>query len=791
MRGVSAAKTRSTLSGYLSLILTVLLFAAGSVSAKINPQEPLQPKPNAATYVGNQVCKSCHEKEYQDWLKSHHSKAMAHASEQSVLGDFNNAKFEYAGTTSTFFKKNNKFFVNTDGPDGELHDYEILFTFGFDPLQQYLIELEKGRYQALSIAWDARSKKDGGQRWYHLYPDDEATYKHPLHWTKQSQNWNFVCAECHSTNLKRNFDPKTRQYHTSWSDINVACEACHGPGSEHIKQISNPNRKPNDPLGLIVQFNERKGVEWVMDAIKGTALRSKPNTQHTELNVCGRCHSRRTPLAEGADITPHMLDHYRLQLLTAGYYHPDGQPTDETYVYGSFLQSKMFHAGVTCSECHDAHTMQLKGEGNTVCLQCHSSEKFNTPKHHFHPIASKGALCAECHMAPQNYMGVDARHDHSFRIPRPDLSVKLGTPNACNNCHDDKSAQWAANQVREWYGDQRIAGYQNYAETFYNARLGHPAGGEQLVKLIENEATPDIAKATAIQELQRYPAVRPVDWWQQLPEKHSDLVCMAIAYTTASLAPETRTALIPSLLEHPTKAVRMEAAKNAARIPASDLPAGSRTQAKKVLQEYVRSLKANRDTPEAYVNLGLFHQQQGDAEAAHKAYVQALKIAPYFAGAWLNLADLYRAMGRDNDAEKPLQEAMAQLPENADLHHAMGLLKIRRKQYMPALLSLRNAARLAPDNTRYNYVYALALAELNQQKKGMEAMERALRRNPINEQLLMGMVEFKQASGDIDGALIHVQKLMELAPEDPRFQKLHQQLKTQQKKTEPSAPEQT
>ncbi len=165
---------------------------------------------------------------------SQHKHAMDHATEKTVLGDFSDARFEYFGVRSRFFREHGKFFVETDGPDGKLGAFEIKYTFGLDPLQQYLVEFPDGRLQALSIAWDSRPKDQGGQRWFHLYPDEQIRHDDFLHWTKLNQNWNFMCAECHSTGVRKNYDAATDRFATSWAEISVGCEACHGRGSRHV-----------------------------------------------------------------------------------------------------------------------------------------------------------------------------------------------------------------------------------------------------------------------------------------------------------------------------------------------------------------------------------------------------------------------------------------------------------------------------------------------------------------------------------------------------------------------------
>ena len=368
----------------------------------------------SAEYVGQKVCAKCHVEQSSLWQGSHHDLAMQRADENSVLGDFSNTTFTYAGITSRFFKKNKKFMVHTDGADGKLHDFEIKYTFGVTPLQQYLVELEGGRLQALSIAWDTREKSAGGQRWFHLYPDENVTYTDELHWTRSLANWNGMCAECHSTNLQKNYDSSTDAFKTSWSEINVSCEACHGPASNHLDWANNKSDKKSENKfddktagelienkGFDVPFDERNDVLWKLNEVTGNAVRSNARNSHKEIDVCAQCHSRRSVISDDYSPGRPFLDHYKPRLLDEGMYFADGQIQDEVYVYGSFMQSKMQHKGVTCSDCHEPHSLELRHEGNGVCLQCHAANTFDTKKHHFHQMDSTGALCAECHMPPE------------------------------------------------------------------------------------------------------------------------------------------------------------------------------------------------------------------------------------------------------------------------------------------------------------------------------------------------------------------------------------------------------
>ncbi len=415
--------------------LTFLFLTDGSYDAPFGGLRPGAIA--AATYVGSETCAGCHRGEADLWRTSQHKLAMQHASDKSVLGDFADASFDYYDTRSRFFRQDGKFLVETDGPDGKLGLFEVKYTFGVDPLQQYLVAFPDGRLQALSLAWDTRQKEVGGQRWFHLYPNENIRHDDVLHWTKLNQNWNFMCAECHSTGVRKNYDAAADRFATSFAEISVGCEACHGQGSRHVgwahdRQSWWPFGKSDDPsLGLLVRFGERDGVTWRSDPATLHPHRSSaPATLRKEVETCGLCHARRGQFSEDWVPGRWLSETHTVSPLARGLYQADGQMLDEVYNYGSFKQSRMFAAGVTCSDCHEPHGAKLRVSGDGLCLQCHAADKYSASAHSGHDGVTPGPSCVSCHMPVRTYMVVDQRHDHSFRIPRPDQSAKLGTPNA-------------------------------------------------------------------------------------------------------------------------------------------------------------------------------------------------------------------------------------------------------------------------------------------------------------------------------------------------------------------------
>ncbi len=699
----------------ISLFLAVLCLP-GMVQANVGTD-----------YIGSRTCAGCHQVEFEAWKNSHHDLAMQPATEKTVLGDFNETGFEYNGTGSRFFRDGDRFMVETDGPDGMLQIYPVAYTFGVTPLQQYLIEFPGGRLQALGIAWDSRPKTEGGQRWFHLYPDQDVDRTHELHWTRLSQTWNHQCAECHSTGLKKNYDIATRSYETSWQEIDVSCEACHGPGKPHLDWAEAGGKEKNN--GLDVIFDERRGVHWNIDLQTGNAKRSTPRTSSVEIELCARCHSRRGLLSEDYRHGEPLTRTHRPALLGEGLYFADGQIEDEVYVYGSFLQSKMHQAGVTCSDCHEPHSNALRTPGNGVCLQCHVAARFDTPEHHHHPADSTGASCAECHMPTKTYMVVDPRHDHSFRIPRPDLSKILDTPNACNNCHTDKNVGWAVQQTRQWYPEGTGKGYQTYGVALREGRRDGPNAAQLLNQLAQNEQQPAIARATAVSLLPRHFNRQTFATLQQSLASEEPLIRMAAVGSLENLPGEMRAALLSPLLADPERAVRIEAARALADAPRTMLDAAVLDT---VLEEYIDSQLINADRIEALMNLGNLSRGLGQNDRAEDYLKQAIDLEADFAPAYVNLADLYRVTDKQAESLAILQQGLQLAPQSADLHHALGLARIRSGDRTDALASLTAAARLAPENPRYAFVYAVALNSMEQKDEAIRVLELSLHRHPTD-----------------------------------------------------------
>ncbi len=752
--------------------LALVAIAAAVILLLPAPGQGIATGPPPLRYVGGGSCEECHADETQRWRGSHHDLSMQQADPRTVLGDFDDARVSHGVVVSRFYKKQGGFYVRTDGPDGRLREYRVAYVFGVSPLQQYLVELPGGRYQALGLAWDSRPRAQGGQRWFHLYPHERVDHRDVLHWTKPAQNWNSQCAECHSTNLVKNYRWSEDRFATSFSEVDVSCEACHGPGSRHVAWAQNARsrgRQPSGDPGLVVRFSERRSRNWEMDLARGIAKPTKFLETRFEVETCGRCHARRGPLTEEYWPGRLLSETHRPSLLDAGLYYADGQMRDEVYEWGSFLQSRMYAAGVTCSDCHDAHDQRVKVGRDDVCSSCHQPERFATRKHHFHREGGKGASCVACHMRSRTYMVVHERHDHSLRVPRPDLTVSLGeqnAPNACNDCHRNRSAAWAAATVRRWYPQGR-SGTPHYGQALLAGRTRAPGAEQELLVLTHDANQPAIVRATSVSLLAAQLSPDSLPGVQKAAADPDPLVRLAAASVLEAFAPKDRLRAGVSLLWDPVRAVRVEAAPAFADVPDAEFASEQRAAFDRAFDDFLLAQRTNAERPESHVNLGIVYTKRGRLGEARRAYDAALRIAPWFIPAYVNLADLLRITGRDDEGEAVLRKALRVDASNPSVHHALGLLLVRRKRPAESLVELRKAFELAPAEPRFALVYAVGLRSQGRADEALAVLRQGQRLCPGARELLLPLVTLSRERGALREAKLWARRLLDSAPEDP------------------------
>jgi predicted CXXCH cytochrome family protein len=710
---------------------------------------------STAEYVGSERCASCHNKEGAAWRLSQHAHALQPATPAAVLGRFDGEVFTKDGVETRFISREHQRLFLTPGPTGEAAEFPVKFTLGIEPLQQYLVELPGGRLQAFNLAWDSRPAADGGQRWFDLYPGQKLVPGDALHWTGIQQTANFMCVDCHVTNFSKGFDPVSNGYHSTWSEAGIGCEACHGPGGAHSA----------DPrLKLPAQFSARSMAIW------GSDPETRPQVPpSTELQVCGRCHARRSQLTDVFHAGQPLADAFRVSLLEPGAYQVDGQMRDEVFNYGSFLQSRMFAKGVSCSDCHDPHSQKLRADGNSVCEQCHNPARYETRAHHFHDPASKAGQCVSCHMPTVTYMVVDPRHDHSFRVPRPDLTVSLGVPNACANCHSDKTAEWLANEMRARLG-RPASGFQTFAEAFAAADKGAPGSADLLARIANDNAQPAIVRASAV--------ARSFSHWDavgiEMKRALADPDPLVRAAAAEGLAQDDPTPLIPDLaplLHDPMRLVRTTVARALAGPAEVHLSQIDRPAFRAALDEYVAIQRYNADRGESHMNLALLEIRRGNGLLADDHLARAIAVDPTFVSAYVQLADLLRARHEEDQAAAVLRRAVERNPDSAQAHHALGLSLVRQRKIGAALEELHRAVELDPESARYAYVYAVALDQSGNKDAATKMVHGLLARHPYDVDALSAASIWAVRTGNRDEALRHLRVLQTLRPNDLELSK--------------------
>ncbi|ACS59939.1 cytochrome C family protein (plasmid) [Rhizobium leguminosarum bv. trifolii WSM1325] len=751
-----AASVRSAAVRGTHLLFFLLLAFAGRSLASDDISIPAS-DPQISIHEGfvdERTCASCHADQAAAFSKSHHAKAMALADNGTVRGDFDNSRFEHDGVVTTFTRRAGRFFVNTEGADGGQAEFEVKYTFAYEPLQQYLVDIGGGRLQALDIAWDTARRQ-----WFWLGNGTPAKPGSTYHWTGPFYRWNRTCIDCHSTDPQAGFQPQTNEYKSTYVATSIGCQSCHGPGAKHV--------------ALARSGNASSSV--------------KPDTglPKVDAGICFACHARRTKLLDGYQPGKPFLDYFSPALLRQDLYFPDGQILDEVFEYGSFQQSKMARAGVTCLDCHRPHEAGLKAEGNALCTQCHTETKpdrfvnqdpsgrFDTPAHTHHQAGSTGAQCANCHMPERTYMKVDPRRDHSFVIPRPDLSATLGTPNACTTCHVGETDDWAAETMDEWYGTQWRK-RASIAHAFAGATNGDQAAVEALRALVSDQKQAGIVRGSAIAALS---GISGVDITADIRTAATDadpLVRLGAAEAAGNIPPEQRLDAISNLLSDATRAVRVAAANALASTP-PELFGNQRENFEAAVADLRAYVETNGDVAETQSNYGFFlfaRQRTAEAEAAFR---RAISLDPTLEATRINLAEFYRATGQNDRSEQTYAEAIAMAPARADLRYGHALSLVRRQALTEAITELEEAVRLDPQNPRYKTTFAVALDSAGRTEEALGRLDGWAAGGDAD---IIGLaLQYSLKLRHLPEALKHAEDLARLRPQDPQISGLIGQLK--------------
>ena len=474
-----------------AIVLAVRHFQPGTAPAEAAGKTPAPPSAALAPddevhagYAGSASCKECHETAYAGWLNSNHGLA-----EREIRKDMDEKAFSPKQTlvhgketSETFLDADGLAKILTLGLGNQRRTYPVVRIIGNNPLRQFLVPAPGGRLQTCDVSYDPHKNE-----LFDVYGEEERNPGDWGHWTGQGMNWNAMCAACHNTRLRKNYDPQTNSYRTKMAEMSVGCEACHGPMKDHVdwQKKKPPVDPPKDPT--IRKFSRDQ-----------------------MLDTCGACHARRSEIT--GDLVPgeSFFDHFSLTVTDeTDIYYPDGQVREEDYEFASFLTSRMHHVGIRCVDCHEPHSGKRLIPGNLLCMRCHGggtqppAPVIDPTAHSHHKDGSTGNDCTTCHMPITTYMQRHPRHDHGFTIPDPLLTKEFGVPNACNRCHTDKDTDWALKASNEWYGEKLNRPSRSRAQLIARARRGEPSAREGLIQFLKTEEIP-AWKATACHLLERW-----------------------------------------------------------------------------------------------------------------------------------------------------------------------------------------------------------------------------------------------------------------------------------------------
>ncbi|MCP5534483.1 MAG: tetratricopeptide repeat protein [Akkermansiaceae bacterium] len=732
--------------------------AAATTAKTAAEDKPILPPDDEvhSRYAGSETCKECHEALFKGWETSNHGLA-----ERAYRADMDEKIFvprrthvEAGVTSETFLDADGVAKILTQGKDGKQHSYVVKRIIGNDPLRQFLVPAPGGRLQTCDISYDPHKDE-----LFDVYGSEERLPGDWGHWTGQGMNWNAMCAACHNTRLRKNYDPATDSYHTAMAEPTVSCESCHGPMKDHVAWQRNP------PAGYDPETNTPADP---------TATRF---TRDQMLDTCAACHSRRSELS--GDLVPGEPYHDHFSLVVTDetdIYHPDGQVRDENYVFAAFRSSRMHHAGIRCVDCHDPHTNKRLIPGNLLCMRCHGGGTeppapiIDPLAHSHHAEGSTGNDCTNCHMPQTTYMQRHPRRDHGFTSPDPLLTVKYGIPNACSRCHTDQSPEWALEHSEKWYGDKLKRPARERAMIVADARLGQPSARDRAIEWLKTEEI-DTWRATMCHLLERWvyePKVARA--LQDRFKDESPLVREAAVRSVIELCRNSESPMrkaVEPMLEDESRSVRIAAAW--ALCDTLDLKS-------RAGKELVHKLDLDSDQPTGRMQLSQFAFRRGDTPGAIRQIKKAIEWDPNSPPFHHDLAILLSTTGDIPGAIKSLQDAIKLAPQEAEFHYKLALAYNETGDLPKTIGELQTSLKLDPTRGRAWYNLGLAYNSTNQPEDAVKALVEAEKHEPSDPMIPYARATILARLQRTGEAIQATQKAISLRPDFPEAIQLLQML---------------
>ena len=648
-------------------------------------------------------CAACHAKEFEDWAGSDHAWAWRQADASLDSEPFHGQSYTAHGSKLAFRTARDGSLKIHDGESQKV--FTVHSVLGRTPLVQYLVQGERGALHTPSAAWDTLK-----QEWFDMFADDERLASEGLarrklgdwgHWLGRGMNWNSQCAWCHMTGFRKNYDEAQDAYASNWQEPGVSCIQCHRLAAA-----------PDPTDGCMVAKADRKLT---------------PKQIHDN---CATCHARREEFDDSFRVGDEFDGHFRLELpLVRGVFWPNGMQRDEDYCETGLRLSRMGRTGVTCLDCHDPHTAQLRlpQEDNSLCLRCHgtgtevngvAAPVIDMATHTPCPQGSAGATCVECHMPKSPYMARDPRRDHSFNSPDPLLSAQLGIPNACIMCHKDKDNDWAAAAVEKTYGpDLKMAAVRDRTRAVWAAQEGRGSLAD-LLDVYDKEEIP-AWRATLLELMAREPEAQDA----ASPQRSRLLEAARAAAGDENAMVRAAAARVLGAEALPMIHDRSRLVRRAAGWPLVDqlvqLP-----EAAGVLQELKATAKHQGDQPTGAMQLAVLADAEGRLDEAERQYRRAIELDPHSTVPRIDYAVFLDREGRPMDALKQMLDCAAHHPDDAEVQFRLALILAELQQYEPALRALDKAVLLEPHFLRARANRAELLRFLGRDEEAREELRR-------------------------------------------------------------------
>jgi tetratricopeptide (TPR) repeat protein len=694
--------------------------------------------PDEVPLAGSTSCRECHAVFFEKWSTSFHGRAM-----QPHTGEF--ARDRLTPQEKPLLIKGRRYravvgtgsdHVAEEGPDGT-REYPIVQVLGGKNVCYFLTPLARGHLQVLPVAYDMKRKE-----WFST---TKSAVRHfagvtneELDWTDRAYTFNTSCFSCHVSQLATNYEPGTDSYRTVWAEPGVSCETCHGPAAEHVRvwRAAKPGEPPRD----------------------SKIISAKSLTPAQRNDMCASCHAKANPLWSSFRPGDRFFDHFDLAALENRDYYPDGRDLGENYTFTSWRMSPCVKAGgIDCVHCHTSSgRFRFADRPNDACLPCHAERVAKVAEHSHHAPDGEGSRCIACHM-PMTEFARMHRTDHSMRPPSPEASVAFGSPNACNLCHADRTARWAAEKVRAWHGAGSGARLLREGHLVAAARKGDWSRLPDMLAYLSEPDRDEIVTTSLVRLLVSCP---DTSRWPVLRTLAADSSPLVRGAAVAALEddPGAREILVAATRDE-TRLVRVRAAAALAGVDSSTVAPADRAALQAATVELERSLLARPDDFASHYNLGNFQLGRGEAAAAAEDYRKAIALRPDYVPGLVNLSMAEARQGRLDAAEEALRRAIEVDPASAAAHFNLGLLLAETDRAGDAKTELGRALELDPHNAAAAYNLAVLVAPESLRQAATLA-GRAAEASPEDPRYAWTEAFYREKSGDVEGAVRVLERLV-------------------------------